>query len=75
MSANTRTPLLPTKAVQIIDHAAAGAEMRSKREKAKLSLRSIATKLGVSPAYLSDLELGRRAWTEERAQAFLAALK
>lgn len=66
--------LLPLKTIKVPDHVAAGAEMRARRRKAKLSLRSVATRLGISAPYLCDLELGRRAWSEERAQAFLAAL-
>jgi len=39
-----------------------GAEMRKLREKANVSLRSLGARMAFSAAYLSDLELGRRAW-------------
>jgi DNA-binding transcriptional regulator YiaG len=37
-----------------------GKAFRERREQEKLSLREVARDLGVSPAYLSDVELGRR---------------
>lgn len=37
-----------------------GRRVRAAREKAGLSLRSVAARVGCSPAYLSDLEHGRR---------------
>jgi len=44
------------------DHAAVGREYRRRREKLGLSLRSAGERIGVSAAYLSDLERGNRAW-------------
>ncbi len=57
------------------DYRELGANLRTLREKAGLSLRKVADRLGVSVPYLSDLERGRRNWTEERRDAFLKALK
>jgi transcriptional regulator with XRE-family HTH domain len=37
-----------------------GQRIRDLRDKADLSLRECATKLDISPAFLSDIELGRR---------------
>ena len=34
--------------------------MRKERLEKRISLRRMATRLGISPAYLSDIELGRR---------------
>jgi hypothetical protein len=48
---------------------------RKKREDARLSLRHVATKMGVSAAYLCDLELGRRNFTDEMQDRFLEALQ
>lgn len=62
------------KTVQEIDHAATGAKARELREAKKKSLRKTAIALGVSAAYLSDLELGRRGWTQERADEFQNAI-
>lgn len=37
-----------------------GKWLRGVRERANLSLREVARQLGYSPAYVSDIELGRR---------------
>lgn len=37
-----------------------GEQIRELREQKDISLRELAKKLGVSPAFLSDIELGRR---------------
>lgn len=52
-----------------------GNHMRSMREKAKISLRSVASKLGISPPYLSDLERGNRCFSEEMIARYKEALK
>ena len=57
------------------DHRPLGAEMRRRRESKGFALREVARKLGISAPYLSDLELGRRYWTEELRDSFLAAIK
>ncbi len=65
---------LPVMTVEKIDHVAAGAAMRAMREKKKVSLRAVATRLGFSPAYVSDLELGKRNWDKDKAAKFIAAI-
>jgi len=55
---------------QIPDDRAVGAEMRRLRERSGKSLRAVAGRLGVSAAYLSDLEQGRRRWSEARIKDF-----
>lgn len=50
----------------IIDNVATGEEIRKRREAAKVSLRKVAESMGWSAAYQSDLELGRRGWTETK---------
>jgi Ribonuclease G/E len=42
-----------------------GAWIRKTREIKKISLRTMAKSLGISAAYLSDVELGRRAGNKE----------
>ena len=37
-----------------------GSKLREEREKKNISLRELAKKIGVSGAFLSDIELGRR---------------
>lgn len=58
-----------------IDHQKTGKELRRLREKANISLRGLAKALGVSSAFLSDIELGHRNWTEEKVEKFLKAIK
>jgi transcriptional regulator with XRE-family HTH domain len=41
----------------------AGSFRRKIRKQYGLTLRAVATKMGVSAAYVSDLELGRRNWS------------
>jgi DNA-binding XRE family transcriptional regulator len=53
------------KVVREVDNEATGAEWRMLREQAGVSLRNLAQTMGVSAPYLSDLERGRRNWTEE----------
>jgi transcriptional regulator with XRE-family HTH domain len=42
-----------------------GQRIRELREKADLSLRGLATRIGISAPFLSDIELGRRFPSEE----------
>lgn len=57
-----------------VDNAATGAAMRKRREAAGLSLRALGERLHLSAAFLSDLELGRRPWSETRAEQYVAAI-
>ncbi len=59
---------------RVIDHARTGASMRKKRLALGKSLRQTAAAMGISAAYLSDLELGRRNWTARLASSFLTCL-
>jgi hypothetical protein len=56
------------------DHARIGAEMREARKKAGISGRKMAARMKLSPAYVSDLELGRRCWTPEKLLWYREAL-
>lgn len=57
-----------------IDHKKTGIIARNKRVRVGLSLRAVARKMKVSPAFLSDLERGRRNWTEEKVVDFSRAI-
>lgn len=57
-----------------IDPAGVGLIMRKSRIKANVSLRDMAKRMDISAPYLSDLELGRRDWTEEKIALFKKAL-
>lgn len=48
---------------------------RSLRIKSGLSLRRVARIMGISAPYLSDLELGNRAWNAGRVKQFKQAIK
>ena len=61
-----------------VDHSAVGQEYRARRERLGHSLRTVASTVGVSVAYLSDLERGHRAWNAnitERVNAAYARLE
>lgn len=70
-----RPSICITESVDQIDSVATGKKLRSMREEAGLALKPIATRMKRSVPYLSDLELGRRGWSEDRAQQFVAAIK
>lgn len=57
------------------DSAAIGLAMRQAREKSGQSGRETAKRMGISAAYLSDLELGRRHWGSKQLEAFRIAIK
>lgn len=57
------------------DDRAIGADRRAYREKHGISLRTFAKEIGFSGPYVSDLELGRRAWSEQLIYKFEAALE
>ncbi|MCA1592277.1 MAG: helix-turn-helix domain-containing protein [Acidobacteria bacterium] len=52
-----------------------GRFFRSLRENKRLTLREQARRMGFSPAYVSDLELGRRIWNTKIREAYKKALK
>jgi len=60
---------------KVPDQAAIGAEMKALREARKIPLREMARRILASPAFLSDLEAGRRKWQTDRIAAFKKALK
>lgn len=59
----------------VADPAAIGARMREMREKARLTLREVARRLGLSAMYICDLEHGRRGWNAERITNYVNALR
>lgn len=50
-----------------------GEQIRRKRERKNISLRALARQAGISAAYLSDIELGRRRLNESAAEKIGAA--
>ena len=55
---------LKTHRIVAVDHAGTGAAVRKYRLRQGRSLRSVARELGWSATYLSDLERGKRRWTQ-----------
>lgn len=51
-----------------------GEAMRAFREERDVSVTGVAAELGLSKAYVSDLELGRRGWTTERVRRYKSAV-
>ena len=45
-----------------------GSKLREEREKANISLRELAKRIGVSGAFLSDIELGRRFPSQDKVE-------
>lgn len=58
-----------------LDHGQVGAELRLLRESRNLSLDDVSVKMKLSAPYLSDLERGRRNWTEDKIARFKLACK
>jgi len=65
---------LVTRLVREIDHVATSALMRQGRLKSQISLREMARRLEYSAPFVSDLELGKRNWTEELESKYAAIL-
>ena len=56
------------------NQAETGLWFRAHREQQGISLRVMAGRLGISPSFLSNLEQGRRVWTDRVRSAYRAAL-
>lgn len=56
------------------DQAQIGKMMRGSREGQNVSLREVARRMKLSAPYLSDLELGRRGWTQARVLQCMEAI-
>lgn len=57
-----------------VDHNATGQTMRRFREDSGLSVKELAARVGWSAQYVSDIEHGRRSWTNEKMTRVLEAL-
>lgn len=57
-------------ALSVVD----GKALRVRREKTGLSLRDMARRVGITPAFLSDIELGRRQPSPSVARSLAAVL-
>ena len=66
--------LIKTKTIRVVDNIKTGQRARGFRKKCEVSLREVARSMEISAAYLSDLELGRRAWRTSLEHKFIAAI-
>lgn len=58
----------------VINHVATGQLARSLRKASNFPLKAIAARMGRSVAYVSELELGTRKWTEELVERYIKAV-
>lgn len=65
---------LITRIVHEVDNVSTGILMRAARENGGLSLREMARRLNYSAPFISDLELGRRNWTQEMVDKWASVL-
>lgn len=68
-------PLLVTVSEITVNHLKTGANVRKARERANISLRSLAEEIGVEPSTLSRLERGCGEWTKELVGKVEGALR
>jgi predicted transcriptional regulator len=60
---------------EVKDAAETGRQMRALRKAAGKGLRQIAGAMNFSPAYVSDLELGRRGWSDSLVEQYKKAVR
>jgi len=58
----------------VYDDAKLGAALRCRRVAAALDAIVVAEAIGVTPAFLSMLENGKRRWSDERIDEYLTAI-
>lgn len=68
-------PTIITKHVEAIDHGATGAACRKWRVSMGPTASAVAAKLHISPSMVSDLELGRKNWTDVKLEEYVDAVK
>lgn len=66
---------LAMKQVWVADHVATGANVKALRITAGVSLRAVASLMGVSAPYLHDLERGRRNWSADKLKQVETAIR
>lgn len=57
------------------DRNVVGPMLREARERRQVAARSVARRMGITPSYISDLELGRRDWSPALVARYLTALE
>ena len=57
------------------DNVKIGMVRRLRRQSAQMSLRELSSIIGISHAFLSQLENGKRRWTQALSDKYLAAIE
>ena len=65
---------LPVIQTTKIDQTKAGQMIRELRKKSDVSLRDMAAQMNLSAPFVSDMELGRRNWSEEKFESAQKAI-
>lgn len=60
---------------KVPDAAKQGRQLKEQREAKTISQRRVARSMNISPAFLCDLEAGKRNWTRELISGFRLALR
>ncbi len=63
------------KKIRVIDNVATGRAYRMARRSKGLSIEETARRMSVTGAFISYLERGKRAWTDDLCERFQKALK
>lgn len=58
-----------------VDHRSLGHDLRAEREKMGVSQAEVARLIGTSKTYICDLEQGKRNWTANMVNKYLAAVR
>ena len=64
-----------SRTIQYPDHVGNGAAIRQRRLQTEISLRRLASMMGWSASYQSDIELGKRALSPDKFAQILAFLE
>ena len=59
---------------KVIDMVALGISLQKEREATGLTLAEVSQSMGISVGYLSDMEHGRKRWSDERIAIFRHSL-
>jgi len=70
-----KTLVAVKKGIEVIDAIETGIEARRIRHGEALSLKCVSSRMGISIIYLSELERGRKNWSDALIEKFNRAIK